>query len=169
MGFSDLLLIEPASMSSVDRLEEVEEVARDKIAARLQFRLRSTIDPGVDLRSAVEAQEIHVDAQGDAFVVHPEDQAAVIKPAPVAPPPAPDPNTVTDMNQLFEMSSGVPSVVNGRLVYRTVSADTLFGAQKQAAREQMVEQTITAALRDELVDAYDEAFDDVARRHPVRE
>ncbi len=167
MGFSDLFMIEPTAMS-LDRLDEVDEIARDRIASRMQLRLRSIIDPGVDLQEAVRAQGVRVDAKGDEFSVHHEDQAQIIKPATESGGGGgSDPNEVTNVEQLFEMSSGVPSMSNGKLVYRTISPSVLFGAQKQAAREQLIDQTVETAIRDELVDSFDEALQEVGRRHPA--
>lgn len=167
MGFNDIMIIEPASVSAVDRLDDVESGARERIAGRLQTRLRATVDPGVNLRSAVNAQAIRVASAGNEFVVDREDQANVLKsPADQKKEPAKDANEVTGVEELFELGSGVPSMANGKLVYRTISQEALFGEQRRAVHSQHVEQTVTSALRDEMLDAYQESFEEVQRRHP---
>jgi len=166
MGFNDLILIEPVPMSALDRGDEIEEIARAKLADKLQRRLRTTLDPGHDLRSAVRAQAVRVVPDGERFVVSHEDQAAVVKPATAASStPPPDPNQVTDIDQLFQPSSGVPSVVDGKLVYRTITPVILFGSHKEEAQAQLFEQTVTAVLREEVVNSYEEAIAEVSRQH----
>jgi hypothetical protein len=166
MGFNDLIVIEPAPISALDRGDEIESLARDRIAERLQTRLRSTLDPGVDLRAAVQTQTLRVVPDGERFVARQEDQGKVLLPATQSGSSGDDdPNDVTNVEQLFQMSSGVPSVVDGRLVYRTISPSVLFGNHREAAQAQVIEQTVTATLRDEVVDAYEEAIADVSRQH----
>lgn len=167
MGFGEMFMIEPAPMSTIDRLEDVDANARRRIAERLQTRLRSTVDPGVSLKSAMAAQSIHVSPQGDEFVIDQEDQANIIKPpAAQSRSGSGDPNQVENVDELFEMGSGVPAMRDGKLVYRTISPAALFGEFRKEAFTQQFEQTVTATLRDEMLDAYEEALDEVGREHP---
>jgi hypothetical protein len=165
MGFNDFISFEPAPMSAFDRLEEVDSLAREKIALRLQEGLRTTIDPGVDLKSAMRAQKIRVTSEEGRLVVHQEDQAAIIGGGDGDHGSDSDPNTVTNFDELFEPSSGVPSIgPDGRLIYRTVSPAVMLGEQRAEADQMMADQTVNEILSNNLVDAYDDAFREIGER-----
>lgn len=165
MGFNDLILFDPVPSSPLDNIDEIETEARSRLAVRLQTKLRNVIDPGVDLKAATRAQAVKVVSDGDRFAIQHEDQAGVVNPQVAAEDD--DPNEVGNLEQLFELSSGVPTVkADGRLVYRTISPDVLFGEQRRAIRTQQVEQAIAGSLGNDLVDVYDEAIHDVAQRTP---
>jgi hypothetical protein len=162
VGFNDWIQFEPAQMAALDNEGEVEQVAMDTLAKELQMRLRTTIDPGINLRSAVRAQSIRVSAEGDRLVIDQEDQADILGDA--SEEKAGGDNDVTNVEQLFEMGSGVPTIVNGRLTYRTVTAEALFGDQKKLDQERVVEQAAADVIRNRTVDAFDEAMGTVARK-----
>lgn len=166
MGFNDFITFEPAPMSAFDKLEEVDTLAREKVAMRMQEGLRTTIDPGVDLKSAMRAQKIRVTSEGGRLVVNQEDQAEILGGGESDSDAGDsDPNNVTSFDQLFEPSSGVPSVgADGRLIYRTVSPAVLLGEQRAEAQQMMVDQTVSEILTNNLVDAYDDAFREIGER-----
>lgn len=166
MGFNDLLNIEPVSSSVFEHMDEIESEARSRLATRMQTSLRSVVDPGVNLRDAVRAQTIKVIPEGERFAVRREDQGNVLDGGGV-PEPEEDPNEIANVDQLFELGSGVPTAkANGSLVYRTVSPEVLFGEQRRAHREQIIEQAVANSLTGDLIESYDEAFNDVRQRIP---
>ena len=165
MGFNDWIQFDPAPMAALENEEEVSELAMGTLAKEVQQRLRSTLDPGINLQSAVRAQSVRVTAEGDQLVIDQEDQADVLGGAPKEAEEEGSDLEVTNVEQLFEMGSGVPKVVNGKLTYRTVSTETLFGDQKRQEQERVVEQTTVDVLRTGLVDAYEDAIGTITRRN----
>lgn len=166
MGFNDWIKVDPAPLSALDRFDEVDAAARERLAKDLQTRLRSTIDPGVNLKSAMRAQAVRVASEGDRLVIDSHDQAEVLGASADMVDDDQDDNEVTNVEQLFELGSGVPTVVDGKLTYRTISPEALFGNLKSADTSRVVEQTTTETLRMGIADAFDEASRDVSNRNP---
>ena len=164
MGFNDWIQFDPAPMAALENEGEVSELAMGTLAKEVQQRLRSTLDPGIGLQSAIRAQSVRVAAEGDQLVIDQEDQAEVLGGAPKEAEDEGADLEVTNMEQLFEMGSGVPRVINGKLTYRTVSTDVMFGDQKRQEQERVVEQTTVDVMRTGLVDAFEDAIQTVSRR-----
>lgn len=168
-GFNDWIYFAPKPQASVDRWDEVDAAAREKLARDLQTRLRGRLDPGIGAAAAQRAQAVRVQSEGDRLVIDQADQGDVLGAS--SEMVAAVGEEVKSVDQLFELGSGVPSAVQGpggetKMVFRTVSLETLFGEQKQDEQDLVVEQTTTDVLRGGIVDAYEEAMNDVARRHP---
>ncbi|MFQ5351812.1 MAG: hypothetical protein ACE5D3_01925 [Candidatus Binatia bacterium] len=163
MRFEDFIEIVPGPSVGIDRHGEVTDLARERLARSVQMRLRGSVDFGVDRRAAQRAQAIRVAAEGERLVIREEDQAAVLGAAAGSASNSHEPETIDD---LFEPSSGVPKLSNGSLLFRTVSAKSMFGVQRQKQMDDGVERTVTDTLRAGIVDAFEESFDEVARRHP---
>lgn len=164
MGFNDWINFEPAPMSAYDRLEAVDQLTREKVAGRLQSALRTTVDVGVDLHAAVRAQKIRVVADESRFVVDSEDQGDVLLNEERELEPG-DPNEVDDVDELFKMSDGVPSVgKDGRLVYRSITPAALLGEQQREAREQQLEQTVTETIRNSFIESFEDAMQEIDRK-----
>lgn len=167
VGFNDWIRIDPAQMTALDRFDEVDAIARENLAKELQTRLRTTIDPGISLRAAQRAQAVRVASEGNRLVIDSEDQAEVLGASSETVEEPSDPNIVTNVDQLFELSSGVPSIVDGKLVYRMISPSALLGKQQQEnERDRIIEQTTTETLRINIADAFDDATRDVRNRNP---
>ena len=170
-GFNDWVYFEPASVAGIDSANEVDALARENLARRTQEALRSRIDPGISLRDARRAQAVRVRSEGDRLVIDQDDQADVLDAASGMTKEEPDDTVASTVEQLFETSSGVPKAVVGsdgqeRLAFRSISIESLFGAQRQTTQDQAIEQSVTENLRTNIVDAYEDAVSEVGRRHP---
>lgn len=154
-----------------ERLDEVEKIARDKIAIGMERNLRTRVDPGISMKSANVAETIRVKTDDNRFVIYSESHAAVLAATSKQMGVGTSDNQATGIEDLFEQSSGVPTAKTRPdgsvgLVFKTISLDNLFREQRENERDQMVEHSVTESMRNGIVDAYDEAFNEVNRRHP---
>lgn len=169
-GFNDWIFFDAKGTSPLEHAEEVNNHARQTLARDLQTRLRGRIDPGVGLEGALRAQAVRVSADGDRLVIDQEDQAGVLA-ASSGMVAGDNGEEASSVEQLFELSSGVPSATQDasgetKMVFRTITLDALLGSQRQNDQDLMVEQTTTEALRSGIVGAFEDASEEVARRHP---
>ena len=169
-NFGDMIQIVPAEDVRIKYRDEVTELARERLARDVQQRLRGRVDFGVGVNAARRAQAIRVTAKGNRLVIDESDQGAVLGAAgdQVA---ETDPTLANNVDDLFEPSSGVPRMHTGadgkpRMVFRTITADQIFAGQEQKETDATVEQTVTETVRAGIVDAYDDALQQVARKHP---
>ena len=150
--------------------EELEGLVQERLAKQIQSRLRNQVDPGIDLKSARRAQSIRAQANGGSIVIDEDDQGKVLTGSrddeeSEAEPPA------TNLDDLFKPGSGVPEAVtrpdgSTQLVFRSIKASDLFSQQAAARQTETVAETISDVLRTQTVEAFDEAFDEIGRRHP---
>jgi hypothetical protein len=171
-GFNDWIFFSPKGSPALEHSREVDAQARETLARDLQTRLRGRIDPGISAAAAVRAQAIRVQSEGDRLVIDQEDQGAVLA-ASAGMVAGDNGQEASSIEQLFELSSGIPSAVQEqdggtRLIFRTITLESLLGDQRVNERDLLVEQTTTETLRSGIVGAIEEAVTDVARRHPER-
>lgn len=164
MGFNDWIYIEPAPMNGVDRFEDVDAEAKRTLASAIEQRIKTRVDPGVDLNAAQRAQSITARQEDGQIVIDEDDRAGVLRGS----PSVSKPSSRTDLDDLFQMSSGVPTVGqdaagNRKLIFRAVDESKLFnlGTSEQ---DETVEVAVTDALRMGIVDAFEGAVTTVNRR-----
>lgn len=168
---ADWVFFEPSSMSALDQFDEVDEAARGILARETEVRLRGKLDPGADLKNAHRSQAVRVQSEGGRLVISSEDPGEVLQAAAESSRGGAADNEAAGIEGLFEMSSGIPSVRQGadgktQLVFKTISMENLFGAQKQVQQDARVEETVTEVVRAGIVDAYDESIKETTRRYP---
>ena len=165
-SFADWINIEPVPMSAFDHVQELEDLARARLASSIERRVKTTLDPGVDPKKAAELSTLKVTSEGKDFVIKTDDSMEALNFGEASVKEAPPPVNARSIDDLFTLSSGVPEVVDGKLVYKTVSMDTLFGSQTKSIQEGQVQHIVKDVIQSELPDAYDEAFAEIERRHP---
>jgi len=170
IGFGDMIQIVPSEDARITRRDEVNELARERLAEDVQLRLRGRVDHGLDVRSAHRAQAVRVTAEGNRLVIDRADQGAVLGAAGDQVEET-DQTMASSVDELFEPSSGVPKMQRDatgkeRLVFRTISAKEVFAQQKQEQADSTVEQTVTDTVRTGIVHAYEGACKTLARQHP---
>lgn len=169
-GFNDWIFFSAKGSPALEHSDEVNTQARETLARDLQTRLRGRIDPGISSKAALRAQAIRVQAEGDRLVIDQEDQGAVLA-ASSDMADTGDGQEATSIEDLFKLNSGVPDAVQGpdgetRLIFRTITLESLLGTQRANERDLLVEQTTTETLRAGIVGAIEEAVADAGRRHP---
>lgn len=169
-GFNDWIFFSPKGTSPLEHTAEVNDHARQTLARDLQTRLRGRIDPGIGIQGALRAQAVRVSADGDRLVIDQEDQGAVLA-ASSGMVDNDNGQEATSVEQLFEQGAGIPAATQDasgetKLVFRTITLESLLGNQRQNDQDLMVEQTTTEALRSGIVGAFEDASNEVSRRHP---
>jgi len=165
MSFSDYIQLSLDKSSWETHADEVNDAIHQKMAKVVERNLRGSVDFGIDPRAAHKAQAIRVEAEGNRLVVRAEDQAAVLGRG------GAEPEEGINMQDLFTMSSGIPSIeVDNvgarRLVYRSISVDQLFEGERKKSRNRSVERTIVESAKSDLGRVINESIDEVERRHP---
>lgn len=168
MGFNDWIYVEPVPMAHEGREEEIDLLMKERLATDIQRNLRGRVDPGVDLKSALQAQSVRVRSSGGQIIIDEHDQAAVLTGGQSNIPGAP---ASQGIESLFKLGTGIPTIETGaggerRLAFRTVDAKKMFTEMAEAGRDTMVEGTVEESLRMNMVDAFEESFDTVRRRYP---
>lgn len=168
--FNSIVNFNLKTSAAFDRSDEVDTIARDRLAGEMQRNIRTRVDPGISRKSATVAEAIKVKPEGNRFVIYSESQAEVLAAASgqVSGRRADAAGGVED---LFKPSSGVPTAEtrpdgSTGLVFKTIELSKLFQEQKEQEQQQMIEQAVTGTLRTGIVNAYEEAFREVAQRHP---
>jgi hypothetical protein len=161
VGFNDWIYASPAPTAIDGRQEEVEERVRSKLAAQIQERLRTRLDPGIDLRSAKRAQAVRSVADGNRIVITGDDEDAKETSSIEA-------NSVDD---LFKLSSGVPEVYTDefgttQMVFRSIKMSSLLEVT-QDDQDKTVDQIVTDVLQLGMVDAIEDAMKDVESTYPA--
>jgi hypothetical protein len=161
----DWIAITPARMAIDSRADEVDALAKERLAEQVQTQLRGVIDPGIDRKRARRAQAVRSNADGGRIVIREEDQGQVLNGVEVTPAGP------SGIERLFEPSSGIPTIdrdTNGntRAVFRSVEAGELFGQSKQETQDSAIRRTVTNAIGTNLVDVFTDVIDEVERRHP---
>jgi len=167
MKVGDIVSVEPAPVPGIKRIDEVERSVRESLAKEVQRRLRGQVDFGLELNDAQRAQAIRVRARGNRLVIDEASSARVMRDQ----QQGTDPTASDNINQLFEPSRGIPRMDvsrdgRPRLVFRSVQASRMFEEQNKKIRDDRVASTVTDAVREGIVDAYETALSDVNRRHP---
>jgi len=143
-----------------ERVEEAVEVANQKLAGRIEQRLRQEVDLGVDKDLALKAQSIRVRAEGDRLVIDTESQGDVLG---TGENTRRKEETATD---LFTMGSGIPEVnPDGTLTYRKVSLDSIFRSQEDARKNANIERIAASTLQMHAGDVVEESLTEVDRRY----
>ena len=169
MDINNWITFEPDPRAS-EKSEEIDAIAQTKLAKSIQERLRSQVDPGIDLKSARRAQAIRVTASGGELVIDEDDQAKLFAGGVAdeendAEPPA------GNLEDLFRPGSGVPESVtqpdgSTKLVFRSIKAADLFGQQIQADRTEMVEHVLSDVLRNNSLEAIEDSMREVDQLYP---
>ncbi len=164
--FSDMIRLEVKPMAAFDHVAELEKLVHDRISTELQHRVRSQLDPGLDPKRAMEIGSLKVTPEGSTYVIHTDDSQKAIAFAESSVKPQRAETEAKSVDSLFEMSSGVPAVQDGKLVYKTVTLETLFGEQKQREQDEQLSHIVEDTLRTQLPDAYEDAFKKMATKYP---
>mgnify|MGYP000688443241 CR=1 FL=1 len=165
MNISSWISFEPGSGD--EKSEEIDSLAKSRLAAQIQTRLRNQVDPGIDLQSARRAQSIQAREADGQIVISEDDQAKLFSGGQEqgeddSEPPA------GNLDDLFKPGSGVPESVSNpdgstQLVFRSIKAADVFGEQTKLRRSEATEHAISDALRNGVVDAIENATDEVER------
>ena len=159
------------SSAAFDKSEEVQGLIDKNLAQQIERNIRTRIDPGIDKKSATVAEAVKVKSEDGRFVIYSESQGDVLR---AASKQVSEPKSSIDavsIEDLFSQSSGVPETEEGpsgtKLVFKRISISKLFGEQRENAQKHMTEQAVTETVRNGIVDAYDQAFAEIDRRHPT--
>ena len=166
-SFNNLIKFTAEPMAAVDHYDEFQDMVRERLDRDIEERAKATLDPGIDPKRASQVASLKVKSEGSRFVIKTDDSAAALAFAEAGVKEAPPSNEAGSVEELFEMSSGVPQIKDGKLIYKTVSMDSLFGSQSEEAQNQQLESVVEDTIRNKLPDAYTEAFSAVARKHPT--
>lgn len=156
MGFNDWINITPASMVADSKRVEIDKATRADLAEQIQTRVRSNIDPGVDLRGTKKVHAVRAKEDAGRIVISDEggkNEAA-------------KEDGEGGIEDLFNMGSGVPEFIGGRMVFRTIKDDKLWTRKSQDEQDQSVRHTVEDTLRMGIVDANTKAVKDVENRYP---
>lgn len=169
MGFNDWINIEPVSAGPEQRFEEIDSIAKDKLAEQVEGRLKGRIHQGLDTEASRRSQSIRSFADGGRIVIDYKDRGDALTGE--AKEKKGNRSSPKGLQDLFEPSSGVPEVVTGpdgqtSLAYRTIDYDKLFSEQYQNEQDQAVERTVTETLRMGMVESMEDATDEVKQKHP---
>jgi len=167
-GFNDWIYFEPAPMPALDHVGEFNEMVRERLGNEMGQRLRGSLDPGIDPKKAMAIAGLKVKHEGDTYIIKTDDSADALAFGESSVRDGREGPEASSIESLFETSSGVPVVRDGKMVFKTVSLETMFGAQKQRAQNEQVEHIIKDVLQNTIPDAYTEAFAKVASRHPAQ-
>lgn len=166
-GFKDWIRFEPAPVAAFDHVAEFDALAHERLARDIERRVKTTLDPGIDPKRSAEISRLKVKTEGRTFVINTDDSNEALAFAESPLKSRPEQNEAHSVEELFSMSSGVPEVKNGRLVYKTIKLESLMGTQQQFEQDQQAKHAIEDTLRENLPNAYEEAFAEIDRRHPV--
>jgi hypothetical protein len=119
--------------------QDVIQLALDNVANDVQSRVRSRIDTGIDMRSAVRAQ---------AITVRNEVGQLVIKTDPKKAPPEEN----TTVNDLFHTSTQPPTMEGGQLIFRRLKENQLR-SRNEAAVKSSVEDAMKLSFPEHLNNA----------------
>lgn len=173
MGFNSWIYAEPAGPGAETHGEEIDSLAKAKLASEIQTKVRARIDPGIDLRNASRAQAVRSYADEGNIVIDEKDQAELITgEAEDAGPAGTSTTEASTMDDLYSLGSGIPEIIadpdgTTRISFRTIKASSLFG-DRQADQDDTVQSIVTDTLQMGIVDAIDEATSDVNRRYPEK-
>jgi hypothetical protein len=154
MSWQSWIYVAPESHPLTERSEQVEADVAGRLASALETRLRGRIDQGVQ-HGAARAQAVRVATDGNRLVIDESDDHGVggAKGAP---------STIED---LFHTSTAAPvALEDGRVAMRSIDEAHLFGGQD--ANDELVDRVAQEVLREELVDAVEDAVRKVALAHP---
>ncbi len=165
-NFNDWINLELQPMAAIDHLEEFTGLVRERLSKDIERQVKGSLDPGVDPKRAIELNALNVKVEGSTFVIKTDDSMKALAFAEGSVKDGTGPSEARSVESLFEMSSGVPEVRDGKLVYKTISLEALFGAHEQRQQDEQVQRIVEDTIREKLPDAYDEAFAEVKRRHP---
>lgn len=159
------------SSTVFSRNDEVEEFARGRLAEQVERNIRTQIDPGIDRKSGVAAGQVKVRAEDDRLVIYSDNPADVLRSSSKQVKGGANPNEASGVEELFKQSSGVPSVHtrpdgSTGLSFKQISVDNLFQEQRAQQQNERIEQSVTETVRSGIVGAYEDAWAEIARRHP---
>jgi hypothetical protein len=156
--------------AAFDKVDEVQELIDKDLAKQIERNVRTRVDPGIDKKAALVAEAVKVKSEDGRFVIYAESQGDVLR---ASSKQVSKPSSSIDagsMEDLFSQSSGVPEAEDGpdgtKLVFKRISVEKLLGEQSDNAQKHMTEQAVTETVRNGIVDAYDNAFAEIDRRHP---
>lgn len=173
MGWNDFIRIDHVPLASEARETEVDQLLKEGLAAQIQEKLRSRLDPGIDLRGAQAAQAVRSHADGGRIVIDQKGQDEVLAAAdPGRRVRAGSQVNVTDLDDLFVLSSGVPEIEVGadgsrRMVFRRVSQASVQGkappgsALSQDEQDHIVDQVATEVFSLGVPEAHERATQEV--------
>lgn len=169
MGFNDFVYFAELPASAVIRPDEVDEKMRERLAGTIQERLRARFDPGIDLGSnQTERPRVRVDAA--QIVITRENDNAVLSDQPQGNAEdggdGGDEDGAGHQDDLFELGTGIPRWSGGKMTFRTITLDSLFGVT-QYEQDSAVEQIVTHTLQQGIVDATDGASEEVEWLYPI--
>ena len=170
MGFNDWFIFESVPMAAEARFDEVDALAKDELAEKIQSRLRTQVDPGLDIKAAGRAQRIRVRSEKGQIIIDENDQLAVLTGGMSGRKQEEQKQKRSTLLSLFEPSDGVPIPVVGpdgrrEFAFRVVKEEQLFKTASDA-RDQMAEEIVTETLQGGIVDAYERAIKTVNDRYP---
>lgn len=155
MSWQSWIYVVPEAHPLTHRAEEVEREAMSTLAQALETRLRGRVDQGVDLRTGARGQAIRVAAEGNRMVIDERADHGV----------AGAQKSASTLEDLFHTSMAAPvALEDGRIAMRAIDEDHLFGSQ--ASSDELVDRVAQEVLREELVDAVEQAVRKVALEHP---
>jgi hypothetical protein len=162
MDISRFITFEPKS----DDFDDVDELAQQKLAESLQFKLRTHVDPGIDLRAARRAQTIRTRAENGAIIIDEDDSIKLFSGGMSL---QEDRKTqAVNVDDLFRPSSGIPEIQEtqsgSQMIFRSISLQTMFGQQFDSSQDEAVERLISNTLRNEAIPAIQEAIAESKRK-----
>lgn len=159
------------TLEAVDDLDPatVDNLAKDRLASRIQARVKATVDNVVSRDAALAGGSIVAKNDGGRIVIRSDDAAEVLRQSSEAafgPSGDGSGDNAETPDDLFEQSSGIPRFSgdgSGQLLFRTISVDSIMRRQAAEQRDQAVERTVTDAVRMGIVDDFDDSVKDVKR------
>jgi hypothetical protein len=159
------------SSAAFDKSEEVQGLIDKNLAQQIERNIRTRVDPGINKKAAIVAEGVKVKSEDGQFVIYSESQGDVLRAASKQFAESSGGIDAGSMEDLFSQSSGVPEAEDGpdgtKLVFKRISVEKLLGEQRENAQKHMTEQAVTETVRNGIVDAYDQAFAEIDRRHPT--
>lgn len=147
--------VDQGGSASQARPDEVDEGLREELAKRIEHRVKSRLDPGIDVRDAKRFSAIRAKEQAGRIVISDKDET----------------NPYSEdgeggVEDLFTMSSGIPTMVDGKLEFRTMNSENIFVRRSQETQDQQVRDIVSNTVQTGIVDDYSKAVQDVENMYP---